>query len=224
MNIFIQKINLGNYSHKIVSSEQMAKIDEITIRKFGISLLQMMELAGFQLASFCTKYTTKSGRVLVLVGSGHNAGGGLVAAKHLHNLGYSITIFLTAKNLKPTTKHQLNILKKLPVQVLTKKPDFASFDLMIDSMLGYNLKGKVDKPTKSIIEAVNSSNIPLISLDLPSGLNPNTGEPEGIAIKALATLTLAAPKVGLMKSVAKSYTGQLYLVDIGIPKEVFSLI
>ncbi len=224
MNTFIQKINSSNYNHKIVSAEQMAKIDRVAIRKFGISLLQMMELAGLRLASLCTKYTTKTSKVLVLVGSGHNGGGGLVAAKHLHGLGYNVTIFLTVKNLKPTTKHQLNIIKKLQVQILTKKPNFTGFDLLIDSILGYNLKGKVKEPTKSIIEALNSSNTSIISLDLPSGLNPNTGEPEGVAIKASATLTLAAPKIGLMKSVAKSYTGQLYLADIGIPKEVFNLI
>ena len=224
MNLFIHKVKQNNNKQPFVSAKQMAMVDKIAIGKYGIDLLQMMELAGYHLASFCTKYVAKTGKILVLVGSGHNGGGGLVAAKHLHSLGYNVTIFLTAKDLKLTTKHQLNTLKKLQIQILTEKPNFTGFDLLIDSILGYNLKGKVKEPTKSIIEAVNSSNTPIISLDLPSGLNPNTGESEEVAIKASATLTLAAPKVGLMKSIAKSYTGQLYLADIGIPKEIFSLI
>jgi len=223
MNSFSQ-IDLDSYNQTSVTARQMAQVDKIATEEFGIALLQMMELAGFQLASLCTKYLDKSGKVLVLAGSGHNGGGGLVAAKHLFNWGYNVSIFLTSTKPKPTTEHQLNILKKLDIQILVDQPNFPMFDLLVDAILGYNVKGEVDKPIKSIIDSLNSSKVPTISLDLPSGLNPDTGEPQETAVKAIATLTLAAPKVGLLKPRAKTYIGKLYLADIGIPKKVFNKI
>lgn len=163
-------IDLAKQNQTSVTSSQMAKVDKIAIAEFGIDLLQMMELAGFQLALLCTKYMNKGSKVLVLAGSGHNGGGGLVASKHLHNWDYKVAAYLTSAETKPTTKHQLNILKRLPIEIFTSKPSLTRFDLLIDSMLGYNIKGAVKEPIKSLIEEINSSSVKVVSLDLPSGL------------------------------------------------------
>lgn len=217
----VRRIDLNDHSQVSVTAKQMARVDEIAIDEFGINLLQMMELAGFGLASLCTHYLNKRGKVLILAGSGHNGGGGLVAAKHLHNWGYKVYIYLTSRQLKPTTQHQLSVIKKLGVETFTSKPNLTKFDLLIDSILGYNLKGNVKEPIRSLIEDINSKDLEAVSLDLPSGLNPDTGKPEGVAVKAKATLTLAALKVGFIEPEAKDYLGELFLADIGIPPEVF---
>ncbi|MCH7541646.1 NAD(P)H-hydrate epimerase, partial [Patescibacteria group bacterium] len=186
----LRKIDLNDRSQVSVTSKQMARVDEVAINEFGINLLQMMELAGFGLASLCTLYLNKGGKVLILAGGGHNGGGGLVAAKHLHNWGYKVSIYLTSRQLKSSTQHQLRVIKKLGVATFTSKPTFPIFDLVIDSILGYNIKGTVKEPIRSLIEDINSKSLKAVSLDLPSGLNPDTGKPEGTAVKAKATLTL----------------------------------
>lgn len=219
--ISLQRLDLDDTNLTSLTAEQMAQADSIALEEYGINLLQMMELAGFQLAKLCGEYVKRGGKILVLAGSGHNGGGGLVAAKHLYNWGFQVSIFLTSKTLKPTTQHQLNILEKLALRIVNDLPQLTEFDLLVDSILGYNVKGEVREPIKSIIDGLNSSKVPIISLDLPSGLNPNTGKAEGVAVKATATLTLAASKVGLLKQPAKPFVGELYLADIGIPKEVF---
>jgi len=217
----IQKINIENYNQVSVTAKEMAKVDQIAIEDFGIALPQMMKQAGSHLATLCAQFLSKDEKVLVLVGSGHNGGGGLVAAKYLYKLGYQVSVYLIYPNLKPTSDNQLKTLKKSNVKILSKLPNLSDFDLIVDAILGYNVKGKVKEPIKSIIKELNSSKIKTVSLDLPSGLNPDTGQPNGISIKSYATLTLAAPKVGLLKPASKKYVGELYLADIGIPKEVF---
>ena len=217
-----KQIDLQNYKNRVVTAKQMTKVDEIAINEFGITLLQMMEVAGKQLANLCTENVGKNQKVLVLAGSGHNGGGGLVAAKYLHNWGYNVSVFLTSSNLKEDTKHQLDKLESLSVQIHKSQPNFSEFGLLVDSILGYSVKGEVKEPIKSIIKKINSSNSKVISLDLPSGLNPDTGLPGGLAVKADATLTLAAPKVGLLKPQASKYTGDLFLADIGVPNKVLS--
>ena len=218
------KLEPKSYRKISVSVKQMTRVDEIAINEFGISLVEMMELAGSNLAVLSIQYLKKGGKVLVLSGSGHNGGGGLVAARYLNDLDYDVSVFLTFPKLKPTTKQQLDLLRNLPITIVSKLPKLDKFELLIDSILGYNVKGEVREPIKSLIENINSSGVKTISLDLPSGINPDTGEPEGISVKATATLTLAAPKVGLLKPAATPYVGQLYLADIGIPKKVFDLV
>ena len=218
------KLEPKSYRKISVSVKQMTRVDEIAINEFGISLVEMMELAGSNLAVLSIQYLKKGGKVLVLSGSGHNGGGGLVAARYLNDLDYDVSVFLTFPKLKPTTKQQLDLLRNLPITIVSKLPKLDKFELLIDSILGYNVKGEVREPIKSLIENINSSGVKTISFDLTSGINPDTGEPEGISVKATATLTLAAPKIGLLKPAATPYVGQLYLADIGIPKKVFNLV
>lgn len=204
-----------------VTAVEMAKVDEISIQEFGINLLQMMELAGYQLAQLSTEFSVSNGKILVLVGTGHNGGGGLVTAKHLYNWGFSPSVYLISPDIKPISLHQLDILAKTSINMLKEEPNFTEFDLIVDAILGYNVQGNVDENVKETIDAANSSGKKIVSLDLPSGLNPDTGSPMGTSIKATATLTLAAPKIGLLKNETAEFVGDLFLADIGIPPEVF---
>lgn len=217
-----KRINASTFKGVSVTAEQMAEVDKVATEKFGIPLTTMMERAGYQLADLASKNLKKKRRVLILVGSGHNGSGGLVAAKYLYKFGFQTSVFLTSPNLKPTTANRLKDLEKVKIQ--DNLPRLSDYDLLIDTILGYNIKGNVRETIKSVIEAINASGVKTISLDLPSGLNPNTGKPNGASVKSTATLTLAAPKLGLLEQTAKQYVGELYLANIGIPKEVFKKI
>ena len=118
-----ERINTHSYDRVSVTAEQMSKVDKIAAEEFGIPLSIMMDRAGYQLAELASKNLKKKGKALILVGSGHNGGGGLVAAKYLYKFGFQVSVFLTSTNLKPTTANQLEDLKKLKVKILEKLPN-----------------------------------------------------------------------------------------------------
>lgn len=205
----------------------MINLDELMIKKFGISLSVMMENAGKALAKLVDGKKNKTKKALIFVGSGHNGGGGLVAARYLTGNGYKVEIILSSQNLKPMTKNQLVKLKKFNVKVgqSDKISDnkilqaLKGNSVVVDAMLGYNSKGKPYGQVARLIGLINKSKKSVIALDIPSGLNPDSGKHAGETIKAKATLTLALPKRGLVKKQAKPYVGKLYLADIKVPDE-----
>jgi NAD(P)H-hydrate epimerase len=219
-----------NSSIPSLTKEQMTIIDDKMINYYHIELIQMMENAGRSLAFLINHYffnnKVKQKKLLFLIGSGGNGGGALVCARHLFNRDADITILLTKieKHLSPITAHQLNIIHKLDIPVYTfpDKISIKNSDLIVDGILGYNIKGAPNHQLSSIIQNVNSSRIPVVSLDIPSGLEPDSGIPHHPTIKANATLTLALPKRGLLKIEASPYVGDLFLTDIGVPPSLYS--
>jgi len=191
-----------------ITSKQMADVDKVAMDKYGIDIKEMMENAGRNLAEFVADLRPKS--VVVLYGKGNNGGGGLVAARHLDIKGIKVSIVPASKDNNENVEHQLGILEKAGI----KPSGFKKGDVIIDALLGYNLKGSPRKEYAELIDTANSSGAKIVSLDLPSGMNPDTGEDLGM-IEADYVLTLALPKMGLknMKNV--------YLVNIGIPKKVY---
>jgi NAD(P)H-hydrate epimerase len=211
----------------VVSVEQMAEVDRITIEEIGISLLQMMENAGrniAELARLMLGGSLAGQHVAVLAGPGHNGGGGLVAARHLSNAGAGVDVILSVDRsyLKPTTGLQLGILDKMQVPV---RPSSAlghgTHALLVDALLGYSAKGAPHGSIATLVAAADRSRIPLLALDLPTGLDPDTGTVTSPHITARATLTLAAPKTGLLVPEAKAAVGDLYIGDISVPSSVF---
>lgn len=213
-----------------VSVQQMINLDKLMIEKFGISLAVMMDNAGKALAELVDRQKVRTKKVLVFAGSGHNGGGGLVAARYLKNKGYKVEVILSSQNLKPMTKNQLAKVKRFGIKVsqADKVSDnkilqaLKSSSITIDAMLGYNTKGKPYGQVARLIELITKSKKPVIALDIPSGLHPDSGKHAKKTIKAKATLTLALPKKGLLKKQAKLYVGQLYLADIKVPDQWYS--
>lgn len=207
-----------------VTVDQMKKVDDILTKDIGISLLQMMENAGLSLALLAKinflENNAKNKKVIVLAGSGGNGGGAMVAARRLCNWGADVSILLSgnASKLKKETKQQYLVLKAIGVSEITQ---IEEADLIIDGLIGYGIKGELKSAQANIIEAVNRSGIPVISLDTPSGIDLTTGKPSASAIKATTTLTLGLPKFGLFKMRASRHIGDLYLADISIPPKVF---
>ncbi|MEX2144682.1 MAG: NAD(P)H-hydrate epimerase [Anaerolineales bacterium] len=207
-----------------LTAEQMAAVDAHALNAYGIQLMQMMENAGRQLASLATDMLGSSiaeKRVFILCGQGNNGGGGMTAARHFHNLGVEVQVRLVAdpEALKVVPRLQWETVSTLGL--VTESQELPPVSLIIDALLGYNGKGDPRPPISAWIERANRSGIPILSLDIPSGLDASTGLPGSPCIKATTTLTLAAPKTGLFADSAKGYVGELFLADIGIPPQVY---
>lgn len=207
-----------------ISVHQMAEVDRLMIEVYHIELIQMMENAGRNLADFAQSMTAShpNPTYLVMAGSGNNGGGGLVAARHLINRGFQVEVILTSgeNKLKEIPKHQWSILKKMGVASVSHS-NYEDFDLIIDAMIGYGLKGEPRATLARWIERINASGVPILSLDIPSGLDANLGIPFVPCTRAQRTLTLALPKTGLITPEAKPFVGDLYLADISVPTQLY---
>jgi NAD(P)H-hydrate epimerase len=208
-----------------LSTEQIKEVDRLMVQQFGIELIQMMENAGRSLAELARRLT--GGRVLgksiiVLCGTGNNGGGGMVAARHLHNWGVQVQVVLIGDRaqLKKVPARQWKIIEKLGLNTIAL--DLKSADLILDALLGYGAQGDPRPPVSDWIERANASGVPILSLDSPSGLDTTTGEPGKPCVRAEATMTLALPKTGLLTSHARPFVGKLYLADIGVPPELYA--
>jgi len=202
----------------------MAEVDRLMIEEYHIELLQMMENAGRNLADFAQMMLTGTSNpsVLVLIGAGNNGGGGLVAARHLLNRGLKVSIVLirAENHLKEIPAHQWQILQKMGAAA-SKAANVNDFDLVIDAMIGYGLQGHPRESAARWIEELNAANTPILSLDVPSGLDASRGIPLEPCVHADATLTLALPKTGLLTAEAKDFVGELYLADISVPHQLY---
>lgn len=204
-----------------VTRAQMVEIDRLMIEEYGITLLQMMENAGRNLAELTSKKlaeVVKGKRIAVLCGGGNNGGGGMAAARHLVNWGADVQVALAlpAEKLKDAPTHQLRTLRAMHVHITDDFPG-GDFDLLIDALIGYGLRGALRGKIAQWIQKASHSAIPILSLDTPSGLDVDKGVPLGDCIRADATLTLAMPKVGMREDEASKYLGELFIGDIGVP-------
>lgn len=210
-----------------ITTQQMVEVDRLMIEEYGIQLMQMMENAGRNLAELARQKLggDLTGRTIaVLCGAGNNGGGGMVAARHLHNWGASVLVALASAEdkLKEVPAAQWRILKTMGVPEIDQlaKPGGPP-DLVIDAMIGYGLRGSPRGRVAEWIRWANSQESPILALDTPSGLDTTTGDPGNPAIRARGTLTLALPKTGLTSPQAEPYVGELYIADIGVPPELY---
>lgn len=201
-----------------MTASEMVEVDRLMIDEIGITLIQMMENAGRSLARLALlRFGPR--RVLVLAGSGGNGGGGLVAARHLHNAGVEVAVLLSGppENLSGVIRHQFEAIERMSVPIVQRPVDHG-VDLVIDAVIGYSLGGAPRGKAADLIDWANGEEVDVLSLDNPSGLDVTSGEQPGLAVRATATLTLALPKQGLRSS---PLVGELYLADISVPSIVY---
>jgi len=203
----------------------MQQVDRLMVAAYGIDLLQMMENAGRHLATQARRMLggrVTDKRIVILSGAGHNGGGGMVAARHLHNWGARVQVQLVADpaRLKEVTAHHWRTIRVMGLEAKAA-PNLAQADLIVDALIGYGLAGNPRPAVAAWIERTNASQRPVLALDAPSGLDTATGIPGQPCIQATATLTLALPKTGLLAPAAQAWVGQLYLADIGVPPELY---
>ncbi len=206
-----------------VTAEQMREVDRVAVEEFGLGLLQMMENAGRNLAEQVVAMLDGTrGAVAVVAGPGGNGGGGLCAARHLHNRGLPVSVILDreAEEVAGPARTQLHILEAAGVRPVEPASDapavLRASALVIDALIGYGLHGVPRDRTAALIDLCNAHARRVLALDVPSGLDATTGATPGVAVRADRTLTLALPKTGLGR-----LRGDLYLADIGIPPEVY---
>ncbi|MHB8500574.1 MAG: NAD(P)H-hydrate epimerase [Candidatus Acidiferrales bacterium] len=212
-----------------VTAAQMREVDRIVVEDFGISLLQMMEIAGRALAELTRIHLSgvRRRRVVVLAGRGGNGGGGMAAARRLAIWGAEVRVVLAhpEKALAEAAAHQLASLRAMGVPV--HRPAEAvslvyEADVVLDALLGYSLDGPPCQPEAGMIRFAGMHSTPIIALDLPSGLDPDRGLPYDPTIRATQTLALALPKAGLLRPEAASSVGELWLADISVPPQAYT--
>jgi hydroxyethylthiazole kinase-like uncharacterized protein yjeF len=216
-----------------VSAAQMAEVDRITIEDLQIPVDVLMENASRQVAVAARAFlggSVAGKRVIALVGSGNNGGDAAGALRHLLNWGARVGAELTGPQdrQRETTRHQLTrILLATTAEIAivhdASQNGFRDLeaDLLIDGFLGYSARGAPRAPVAALIDAANASHLPIIAVDLPSGIDPDSGAVPGTAIRAAVTVTLALPKAGLVVA-ARENVGDLVLADIGIPHAAFA--
>lgn len=221
---------------KLLTAEQMRRVDRTAIDEFGIHSLSLMERAGTALAeSVAHRFAPARGGIAVLVGRGNNGGDGLVAARVLIERGYEVFVFLTCHSvdLSPDARanwerlaqltptfFQINEASDLGAHSLS----FARCSCVIDALFGTGLTSSVKSPYAEMIEFINAMKIPVCAADIPSGLSADTGMPLGNAIRARWTVTFGLPKIGLYTGQASECAGEVEIADIGIPDEAVNKI
>ena len=210
-----------------LTTAQMIEVDRAMIEDYHIELIQMMENAGRSFAELARRWLggAAQGRsVAVLCGNGNNGGGGMTAARRLHNWGADVVVALTkpADELRGAPAHQLDILKRMNLPIVESASLPSTFELILDTVIGYRLGGSPRGAAADLIRWANAQSAPILALDTPSGLDATTGLAHEPTIRAAATLTLALPKTGLLQPQAKSYVGELYLADLSVPPELYA--
>ena len=212
------------------SSEEI-RIHEVNSYYYGLKPEILMENAGASVAEVVHERfpVDNFSNVLVICGTGNNGGDGFVCARHLTLKGYSVKVVLLGSPEKIRSREaklNWNLLLMSETKVYTTtdldliSQLLNSSDLVVDAIFGIGLKGDVKEPFRSIIELINSSGKPVVSIDLPSGLDADKGAPCGVSIKATLTVTFHKAKLGFKNTGSSKYVGDVIVSSIGIPKSV----
>jgi len=208
----------------VATAKEMQKIDRITIEKYGIAGMVLMERAGLSVVSRVNElYPAR--KVTILCGSGNNGGDGFVIARELHNQGKDVDVYaVRPEKLKGDAKTNYDVARKFGVKVLPvirflalDSKRLAPDSIIVDALLGTGLHNEIRKPLSTIIEKVNGMRCPVIAVDIPSGISSDTGQVMGCAIKADHTVTFGLPKRGHFLFPGADHAGQLFVEDIGFP-------
>ncbi|MCP4689837.1 MAG: NAD(P)H-hydrate dehydratase [Desulfobacterales bacterium] len=220
---------------QLTTAGEMQEMDRLTIESFGIPGRVLMENAGRGAVDFLLKTfkDLEGRRVGVMAGRGNNGGDGFVIARYLIGKGVKPTVYLLSEASRVRGDAEANLRLLAPVGVpVVEMPDEDAFlkrrselrhqDLWIDAVLGTGLKSDVRGYFKTIIAFINDSGKPVFAVDIPSGLDSDSGQPRGVCIRADATATFALAKTGHVVHPGVDYTGRLHVVEIGIPDHIVS--
>jgi len=214
----------------LLTAEEMQQLDRTAIKDLGIPGVVLMENAGLRVLETIYQIVgdPNGKKVVIFAGKGNNGGDGFVVARHLLNAGAEVKVLLFADigEISGDAKINLNVLlamghKVFPVNnpnsLNIVKLGTAYTDLVVDAIFGTGFKGSVPEHYANIIEIINNSGKPVVSVDIPSGLEANSGLVHGACIRATATVTFAHAKIGLLVQQGPEYAGKLTVADISIP-------
>jgi NAD(P)H-hydrate epimerase len=212
---------------------EVRELDRRATEGFGVPGLVLMENAGRGCAELLTRLNPDRAPTLILCGPGNNGGDGFVIARHLDNRGWPVSVHVVARHSQHAGDADINfdILYTSGIEFTQYRPDHfeqSHRDLflrrvtaagwVVDALFGTGLARALGAPFDFLAEAVNGSGKPVLAVDLPSGLDCDTGEPLGPTVRAAHTATFVAPKRGFLNPNAKAWTGAVHVVDIGAPR------
>lgn len=203
---------------RTVSIAQARQGDSHTIQEIGIPSLVLMERAALGATGRILNGDFDLTNVLVFAGTGNNGGDGLAIARMLHVRDVNVTVMLTGAedHTSTETAQQLKILHYYKIPVIPADTDLKCYTTIVDAIFEIGLDRPVEGKFADWINAINASPAKVYSVDVPSGLNADTGEPQGATVKADATSSFAYAKKGFVTNQGKQYTGKLYVEDIGV--------
>jgi NAD(P)H-hydrate epimerase len=208
-----------------LSRDEVRELDRRAIEKFGIPGLVLMENAGRGTAELLLSLGV-DGPVVICCGKGNNGGDGFVIARHLARVGVAVRVLLFARPEELSGDAAVNFasLSHCGVPVTVPTAAVAPGDLngaawIVDALFGYGLSGPVRAPFPEVVAAINASPARVLAVDIPSGLDCDTGQPLGSAVRAHHTATMLALKRGFAQPDAQSYLGRVHLIDIGVSLE-----
>jgi NAD(P)H-hydrate epimerase len=215
-----------------LSRDAVRDLDRRAIQEYGVPGVVLMENAGRGAAELLTQLNAQCGRVLILCGPGNNGGDGFVMARHLQNLGADVDVLLfgSIDTLTPDAKVNALIWQKSAplwtapansrLDVDTRRIIDGAPGWIVDALFGTGLTRPLGPPFDDVVAAVNARRRHVLAVDLPSGLDCDTGEPLGPTIRATHTATFVAHKKGFLNPEAKTWTGAIHVIDIGAPKKL----
>ncbi len=217
----------------ILTREQTRELDRRAIEEFGVPGVVLMENAGRGMAELLRALGI-NGLVVLCCGKGNNGGDGFVIARHLDNAGVRVRVLLFADPAQLSGDAAINyrilVASGIAPEVFAGpsldeeklRRELAGADWIVDALLGSGLRGPVGPPFDRIIAVVNAAGVRVFAVDIPSGLDCDTGQPLGIAIRARRTATVAAMKKGFLQPSAAEWLGQIHLIDMGAPRAVLA--
>jgi hydroxyethylthiazole kinase-like uncharacterized protein yjeF len=215
----------------VMARDKVRAFDGWAISMLGIPGVVLMENAGRSCAEliFDKLKDAAEQKVCIFCGTGNNGGDGYVIARHLINHGIKVTVVVCGdrNKIKGDAKTNLDILEQMGESIELLNPSDqdiagqvehlgAGSGIIVDSLFGTGLKGQLSDEYRLLIESINACNSPIMAVDIPSGLECDTGEPLGVAIRAAWTVTFVAVKKGFISADATSYTGEIFVASIGI--------
>jgi NAD(P)H-hydrate epimerase len=213
-------------AHGFLNGDQVRDLDRRAIQDFGVPGVVLMENAGQGAAELLLNLGIH-GRVLVCCGKGNNGGDGFVIGRHLANRGVNIQVLLCASREELTGDALINFtilgrgqypFKVLPNSLAGLDEELARSEWVVDALFGTGLSGPVRTPFDRIIETINARQDHVLAVDIPSGLDCDSGQPLGSTIRAEHTATFVASKSGFANAAAAPYVGLVHVVDIGLPR------
>ncbi|HOV80412.1 MAG TPA: NAD(P)H-hydrate dehydratase [Bacillota bacterium] len=215
---------------RVVTAEEMKALDRAAIEQYGIPGLVLMENAGRCVVEVIRQVLgeVRDKVITVFIGKGNNGGDGLVIARHLLNAGAGVKVLslVNPDEIKGDAKANLEIWRKMEQKVFSLhhgdvinvvRLALMNTDLIVDAIFGTGFRGRAGEKAGRVIEALNGSGKPIVAVDVPSGLDADTGKVRGPCIQAAHTVTFALPKLGLILEPGAGYAGRLHITDISIP-------
>ncbi len=215
----------------VMTRDQVRAVDAWAINTLGIPGVVLMENAGRGCAELIKEKLrdVSEPKVCIFCGTGNNGGDGYVIARHLANSGFDVTVVVCGDRdkIKGDAKINLDILERMGKSAELLNPAdsdtaarvaglAAGADMLVDSLFGTGLNGQLRDDYKQLVENLNACECPILAVDIPSGLDCDTGQPLGIAIEASWTVTFVAVKKGFTFAQASQYTGEIFVASIGI--------